>query len=124
MGYRLIFLMLLIFSGQSCKSQNNIALNSDGNESNTWKKVATCLCIYQSESYSDEMKKQEGSLAAYLQTNENLDIDKLEEVKRFVEGYLKENNYLSKNGASLSLMRCVKFYDSDKLDEFVKTLND
>ncbi len=122
MGYRIIFLVLTLFTGQSCKSQNNTVLSSTENDNNAWKKVATCLCVYESEAYSDEMKKKEGSIAAYLQTNESLDIEQLGEVKRFVQEYLEENKFASKNGASLSLMQCMGLYDSKELNEFVKTL--
>ena len=93
-------------------------------EKNEWKKMAVCLCLYESIPLNDSIKRDDGSLAAYVQTNSLFGIDDFEETQLFISNYLDSVKYNSKTGRSLSVMKCLDLYDSIELNNFVDRLAD
>ncbi len=123
MGYRLMILGMLFIGLCSCKAQNdaNSTLTQKRNED--WRKIAFCTCIYKATPFTSEMKRQEGTISGYLQKNEDLNIEQLDEVQSYVKRYLENENYQSKTNSSLALMKCIDFYESEELKQFISELD-
>lgn len=92
-------------------------------ESNKWRKLSFCLCIYMQDS-SVVINESEGSVSGYLQTTILYDMNDFELTKTFIDHYIhiNDSNYRSSNGADLGLMKCIDFYESKELDEFILKL--
>ncbi len=91
-------------------------------EKNEWKKLTLCLCLYEYIPLNDSIKRLDGSLAGYIQTNSLFGIDDLDKTRIFVSKYLNSIQINSKTNRSLSMMKCIELYESKELDDFVDSL--
>jgi len=121
--FALLFIIMLL-SGAGCRIQKNDSGHKqyDDTDMKNWKRLAVSLCVYKSIPFSREMIKKEGSVAGYLQINRTFGLDAFKRTDEFVKKYLKDNPVNSKNNYSLALMRCLEFYESKELNEFIKEL--
>jgi len=91
-------------------------------EKNDWKKLTLCLCLYEYIPLNDSIRRLDGSLAAYIQTNSLFGIDDLDKTRIFVSKYLNSIKIKSKTNRSLTIMKCIELYESEELDDFVDSL--
>ena len=90
-------------------------------ETMKWKNAATCLCLKKSIPLNDSLIRQDGSIAAYIQTSD-LGMESLLKIDSFVTNYLDTCNYKSKTGSSLSMMKCLDLHNSKELNSYIENI--
>lgn len=98
MGYRLILLSFLMLFGDS---------SSDNSE--TLRKIKFCECIYQSLNMTSDERMHDGSITAIIENSE-FDIEIMDSIVNVVSQDIQNSIFLSKNGNTLSIYRCLMLY--------------
>lgn len=94
-------------------------LSNNNNDNDALKEFALCQCLYEVGKYTSEEKKEDGSLAPYVEFS-SLGIEKIEEVGGFVKQYLEIVHLSSANNSTLALRECFMMYKSKQLDRMAK----
>jgi hypothetical protein len=112
------------FSFASCQNKANI-FSEDQNkieaERLKLKNVAFCTCLYKSFPQKDSVFANEGSAAAYLE----LGAHSLDAYNKVMDAATRYSiiQYQSKYNRDLSIMKCLDFYNSNQLDDLIKSLD-
>lgn len=105
--------MLFLFI-YSCKAQKN---NSLENERMNLKKMAFCNCLYKEYPKYDSVLK-DGSAAGYFEIS-NHSIEVPDKINELLTTYFSERKYSSKENLNLGIMKCLDFYESKELEDFI-----
>ncbi|WP_223148953.1 T6SS amidase immunity protein Tai4 family protein [Aquimarina sp. RZ0] len=116
----LLLLTLSFFIG--CKAQKQSTSNNY-QEIKDFKKYVLFQCLYKGIPVKDSLLRAEGSAAMYVQKG-SYDIEYYEKAVDFINDYLirSEDKYNSKTGANLTMIKCIDLYESEELNEFIKSL--
>lgn len=115
-------LFLLIISLSACSSGKRAPMNvltNNNRDKDALKEFALCRCLYEVGEYTSEERRNDGSLAPYVEFS-SLGIEKLEETDAFVKQYLDSMHLSSANNSTLALRECFMMYKSKQLDRFAK----
>lgn len=86
------------------------------------KNMAFCTCLYKSLPEADSILIKDGSGAAYVELGA-YGIDAYIKVNDYAETYSAQTQYHSKYNKTLSVMKCLDFYNSPELDSLVRSLD-
>lgn len=118
--------LITIVSSAHCQQDNKSAQDSTTisiieRERLMLKNAAFCTCLYKSFPVSDSVFVNEGSGAAYLELGRH-SIDAYTRIFDFAGEYARRK-YSSKYDRSLSVMKCLDFYNSKELDDLIRSLD-
>lgn len=79
--------------------------------------MAFCSCLHKEYPKYDSLLK-DGSAAGFFEKS-NHSVDVIYKIKELLIVYFSEKQYQSKHNMNLGIMKCLDFYESKELEEFI-----
>lgn len=119
---RNLYLIIFSFVFFGCCSAQKMKKN-ERSDKGDFKKFILCQCLYNGIPIRNELLRAEGSAGMYVQKG-SYDVEYYEKAIDFIKDYLgkSKSKYKSKTGANLTIAKCIDLYESEELEDFIKSL--
>ncbi len=114
----LLLIALMIIQGCSIRKSNSIDKNNYP-DALALKNIAFCNCVNRAVPLSDQQWHSDGSISGYVQLSE-VGEKEIDTTMQFVQTYVDTAKYYSSTNSNLGLMKCINFYNSIELKNFVQ----
>jgi hypothetical protein len=115
-----LLLLINLMIIQSCSIRKTNPINQNNySDALALKNIALCSCVNRAVPLSDQQWHNDGSISVYVQLSE-VGEKEIDTTMQFVQVYLDTAQYYSSTDSNLGLMKCINFYNSKELENFVQ----